>query len=80
MNIEICMGSSCFARGNSKNLELIEHFAENHTHSLDIHLKGSCCINACTKGPTIKIDGESYHNVDRETLIDILNRYLAAEA
>ena len=28
--IKVCMGSSCFARGNAKNLQLIQNFLEQN--------------------------------------------------
>ena len=37
LNITVCMGSSCFARGNAQNLELIENYIkDNLTRSFNI--------------------------------------------
>ena len=58
--IKVCMGSSCFARGNAKNLQLIQNFLEQNE------------IDAV--GPNITIDGVEYHNVDNGTLLDILEK------
>mgnify|MGYP000880654932 FL=1 len=43
--IKICMGSSCFARGNHKNLDILEEFVENHNLDIDIQLIESRCEN-----------------------------------
>ncbi len=71
--IVICMGSSCFARGNEKNLRLIEEYLENHRLEADIKLSGSCCEGMCSQGPNIIINDECFHGVDQEILIDLLN-------
>lgn len=76
MKIEICMGSSCFARGNFKNLQIIEAFKQEHDEEISIYVKGSFCENFCTKGPNIAIDGKKYNGVEPNALIDILNKKL----
>ena len=39
-NIKVCMGSSCFARGNLKNLDYIENFIKENNLDADIDLFG----------------------------------------
>ncbi len=73
VEIVICMGSSCFARGNEENLRLIEAFlAENHLEDR-VQLSGRCCMGQCAEGPNIIIDGVFYHRLGKEALIDLLN-------
>ncbi len=67
------MGSSCFARGNSTILEIIENFAKDN--NIDIDLSGSLCENQCESGPNIHINGDTYHDVTENNVIDILNKY-----
>ena len=38
--IKICMGSACFARGNSENLGAIENFIKDNELEADIELTG----------------------------------------
>lgn len=73
--IVICMGSSCFARGNRKNLELVERFLLEHGLDIPVRLAGSRCENACQEGPNISINGVMYHQVDAGALIDLLNAH-----
>ena len=70
--IVICMGSSCFARGNRKHLELIERFLEKHNLRDKVVVEGSHCEEHCAEGPNIRIDGQLYHHVDTGTLLDVL--------
>jgi NADH:ubiquinone oxidoreductase subunit E len=72
-DILICMGSSCFARGNEKNLRVIEEFIAKNELTAKIRVAGKCCAGHCAKGPNIEIDGVCHHNVTRESLIDLLN-------
>lgn len=74
--ITICMGSSCFARGNEKNLQVIQEFIEKNHLDTEIEFKGARCTNQCSRGPNIIIDEIFYNKMDRETLIDLLNRKL----
>ena len=41
LNITVCMGSSCFARGNQQNLAFIESFIQEHGLEAEINLAGS---------------------------------------
>jgi NADH:ubiquinone oxidoreductase subunit E len=71
--ITICMGSSCFARGNELNLKIIEQYLKEKGLETEIKLSGSCCEGNCSEGPNIMINGEIFHRVEKETLIDLLN-------
>ena len=73
--IKICMGSSCFARGNSKNLQIIQNFIEKNHLDAEIQLTGLRCCNNCSKGPNITIDETEYNNIDNGTLLDILEKH-----
>ena len=76
--IVICMGSSCFARGNEENLRVIEDFLKSNNLQADVLLSGRCCAGICSEGPNIIIDDTTYSHVSREALIDILNREFLA--
>lgn len=73
-DIVICMGSSCFARGNKRNLKIIEEYLKEH--SIDCKLSGRACAGNCNSGPNFRIDGEKFERVDPETLIDLLDAKL----
>jgi len=73
VKVIICMGSSCFARGNEQNLKVIEEFMKNNGIDGRIELSGSCCEGNCSEGPNIIIDGKTYRRMETGALIDILN-------
>lgn len=70
--IKICMGSSCFARGNTENLEIIERYIKDNHLETKIDLVGSRCEAKCDKGPNIIIDNIEYSCINREKLEEIL--------
>jgi NADH:ubiquinone oxidoreductase subunit E len=70
--ITICMGSSCFARGNGEHLELIEEYLERNKLQAKIELAGSRCRNDCADGPMIDINGKTYRKLDQGMLLDLL--------
>lgn len=71
--IVICLGSSCFARGNNKNLEFIQEYLKVNNLKARITFKGQLCSQQCSKGPVVIIDGEMYTDVNKTTLMEILN-------
>jgi len=62
-SIIICMGSSCFARGNRENLRIIEKFIFKRKLQDKVVLKGTLCEDECTKGPVITINGRRFFGV-----------------
>lgn len=72
--ITICMGSSCFARGNERNLALCEEFLSSRglQDEVDVELSGSLCTGNCASGPVVIVDGRVYTRVDRGVMDDIL--------
>ncbi len=75
--IKVCMGSSCFARGNAKNLQLIQKYLIEKNLDAEVELTGLRCCDKCAKGPNLTINEEEYNNIDQGTLLDILDKYFA---
>lgn len=75
--IVICMGSSCFARGNRKHLLMIEQYLADHGLTESVVLTGSRCEDQCRCGPNIRIDDQLYGEINSERLLEILSRHLA---
>ena len=69
------MGSSCFARGNERNLAVCEKFLADRRlrDDVDVCLGASLCTGGCAKGPVVVVDGRTYTNVDEGVMKDILS-------
>jgi NADH:ubiquinone oxidoreductase subunit E len=80
IDVTICLGSSCFARGNGENLAILKNFAQNEKNRLRLHLTGSLCQEHCKQGPNLTIDGESHHGIHAEALRALLRRMGKYEA
>ena len=74
-NVTICMGSSCFARGNEKNVEFCEKFLAERglRDEVDVELGASLCTGNCAQGPVVVVNGKVYTHVDRGVMKDILD-------
>ena len=73
-NIKVCMGSSCFARGNMENLKFLENYINENNLDMEIELVGALCTEKCSSGPNIFIDDVVYNEVNVEKLKEILNK------
>ena len=74
--IAICMGSSCFSRGNSRNIEVIQSYLAGSPQPLDVELTGHLCEGACKDGPNVTINGKMYREVDPIVMTGLLNHFL----
>ncbi len=73
--ITICMGSSCFSRGNNRNIEVIQSYLSSGTLPGSVELTGHLCEGACKEGPNVTINGKMYHQVDPIVIIGLLNHF-----
>jgi NADH:ubiquinone oxidoreductase subunit E len=71
-NIEICMGSSCFSRGNRFSLPVIQSFVKEYNLESNIKVVGSLCSENCSKGPILIINGKIYKQVHSDSVKDLL--------
>jgi len=60
----ICMGSSCFSRGNNRNIEVVMAAASDTTLAAKICPRGHLCEGLCTQGPNVMIANHSYQRAD----------------
>jgi NADH:ubiquinone oxidoreductase subunit E len=74
VEIEVCMGSSCFARGNFDNLATITALMQSGELKASVRLTGRLCHDLCKLGPNLTIDGTLYHGVTAEKLRELLDR------
>ena len=76
----ICIGSSCFARGNAENVKITEEFLAKRglSDEVDIDLSGGLCTGNCAAGPLVIVNDKVYRHVERGVMQDILNQYFPA--
>jgi len=72
VEVVVCLGSSCFARGNAQNLGAIEAYLANHKLQNSVHLTGCLCQDQCKRGPNLVVNGDQKHDIDPARLREIL--------
>lgn len=70
--IIICLGSSCFSRGNKKLVQVIRAYLDEHLLSDEVVFRGAHCFNMCEKGPVMKIDGKEFTALDEDKVLQVL--------
>ncbi|HPA62750.1 MAG TPA: (2Fe-2S) ferredoxin domain-containing protein [Spirochaetota bacterium] len=70
--ISVCMGSSCFSRGNNESIELIKKYIIENNLSDRVILKGNLCHGKCALGPNMSIGDNLYQGILPENIYDIM--------
>jgi NADH:ubiquinone oxidoreductase subunit E len=74
--ITICLGSSCFARGNKHLVQVVKNYLAEHQLTHKVNFKGKHCFGNCESGPAMEINQRRYENISSETIIEILDKAL----
>ena len=70
--IKLCLGSSCFSRGNKQTLRVIQLYLKDHQLERDVILKGNHCFSNCSSGPVLQIGQKVYEQVNSENVLEII--------
>ncbi|HPD95665.1 MAG: (2Fe-2S) ferredoxin domain-containing protein [Bacteroidales bacterium] len=74
IQIVICLGSSCFSRGNRETLEVIKQYIKDNNLGDKVFFRGRLCSESCNKGPIVWIDETKYEAVTPHNIVSILNQ------
>ncbi len=70
--ITICLGSSCFSKGNKEVLEIVKKYlADNHLTD-SVFFRGELCSSNCENGPVLKINSHTHYHVKPDEVYQIL--------
>jgi NADH:ubiquinone oxidoreductase subunit E len=72
VEIVVCLGSSCFARGNAENLAIINSFVQSYGLKSAVRVTGRLCQDQCKQGPNLMIGGVLHHGVTTARLRELL--------
>lgn len=74
IDLQICLGSSCFSRGNKRIVKVVDEYIKTNDLAGKVYFHGSHCFAKCEMGPTMKADGVYYHQLTEESVEGILNK------
>ncbi|HKM05640.1 MAG TPA: (2Fe-2S) ferredoxin domain-containing protein [Sphaerochaeta sp.] len=79
ITVELCMGSSCFARGNAQTLAQLETYIAEKKLEDRVELIGHLCLGACSIGPNVRIGEVTHSGVSSECVVDLLREALESQ-
>ncbi|MGC8658152.1 MAG: (2Fe-2S) ferredoxin domain-containing protein [Desulfomonilaceae bacterium] len=59
--ITVCVGSACHLKGSHEIINFFKDAIKEAGLEAKVELKGSFCMDKCTEGVNLLIDGELFH-------------------
>ncbi|MBN2666665.1 MAG: NAD(P)H-dependent oxidoreductase subunit E [Bacteroidales bacterium] len=72
--MQICLGSSCFSRGNRDVVNYIRNYLKKNHLEDKIVFKGARCMNLCSNGPNLRINDRIIEGVTLAKIEAILEK------
>ncbi len=79
LEVRICLGSSCYSRGNEKILDVMQSYLHQHNLNQRVDFRGKLCSCNCNKGPNIRFGDKDYHGVSESNIELILEDVFQGE-
>jgi len=73
MKIVICLGSSCYPRGNNHILEVIKKYLNDNKLKEEVDFTGQLCTGNCSQGPVLHINDKVYKEINETIVIRLLD-------
>lgn len=72
----ICLGSSCFSRGNKMTVKAIQNYITENQYDDKVYFHGGHCFGKCENGPVIKINDDFYEQQTSAQAIDLIEKVI----
>lgn len=73
--VVICLGSSCFARGNKQLVKIVNNYLRDRNLLNDVRFHGERCFGQCAVGPSLKLEGNIIERLDEESVVALLDDF-----
>jgi NADH-quinone oxidoreductase subunit E len=77
--IKICLGTACYVRGGKANLDFLRRElaveVKGTTTDLRFSLDSVRCLGACGMAPAMVVDDDTYAQVSKKNVLEILGQY-----
>jgi len=77
IEMQICLGSSCFSRGNKDVVAFIKEYLKKNHLDDKVIFKGARCMGHCSNGPNLNINGVTMEGVSIAKIESILEKEFA---
>lgn len=77
IEMQICLGSSCFSRGNKDVVMYIRDYLKKNHLEDKVIFKGARCMGHCSNGPNLRINEDIIEGVSLSRIESILENGLA---
>jgi NADH:ubiquinone oxidoreductase subunit E len=77
IEMQICLGSSCFSRGNKDVVMYIRDYLKKNHLEDKVIFKGARCMGNCSNGPNLRINEDIIEGVNLSRIESILENGLA---
>ncbi|HLP71475.1 MAG TPA: (2Fe-2S) ferredoxin domain-containing protein [Bacteroidales bacterium] len=74
IEMQICLGSSCFSRGNKDVVMFIREYLRNNHLDDRVVFKGARCMGRCSNGPNLTINGVPFEGVTLSKIEGLLEK------
>jgi NADH:ubiquinone oxidoreductase subunit E len=78
IEMQICLGSSCFSRGNKDVVMFIKEYLKKNHLDDKVIFKGARCMGRCSNGPNLNINGVIIEDVTITQIESILEKEFAS--
>jgi NADH-quinone oxidoreductase subunit G len=72
--VTVCVGTSCHLRGSQKLLQEIMRNLEERELGEEVELKATFCMEACDRGPTVRVGPATLHHADLAQVLNLIDR------
>lgn len=77
VEMHICLGSSCFSRGNKDVVMFIRDYIRKNHLDDKVIFKGARCMGHCSNGPNLSLNGITIEDVTLSKIESILEKEFA---
>jgi NADH-quinone oxidoreductase subunit G len=78
--VSVCVGTSCYLRGSQKLLQELLRHVEEHDLEDAVEIQATFCMEACDRGPTVRVAGQVLHGADLAAVQGLLDQALRGGA
>lgn len=71
--IQVCLGSSCFSRGNKELVRYITGYLKKNHLDDRVVFRGARCMGHCSEGPVILINDRLVKSIEQPEIESILD-------